>query len=29
LAKTALPNADIDAILDAKVLAGMALKREI
>jgi aspartate ammonia-lyase len=29
LAKTILPDADIDAILDAKVLAGMALKREL
>jgi aspartate ammonia-lyase len=29
LAKTVLPDADIDTILDAKVLAGMALKREL
>jgi len=29
LAKTVLPDADIDEILDAKVLAGMALKREL
>jgi aspartate ammonia-lyase len=29
LAKVELPDADIDVILDAKVLAGMALKREI
>jgi aspartate ammonia-lyase len=29
LAKEVLPDADIDTILDAKVLAGMALKREL